>query len=75
LNCHLFVNVLEAQQILENWRYDDNQYRPHSPLDYLTPAEFVAQLDAGEQRVVTNQVAIPVPGLNECCELCTASER
>lgn len=25
---------------MENWRQECNNYRPHSSLDYLTPAEF-----------------------------------
>jgi len=40
LNRYLFVNVQETQEILENWRYDYNYYRPHSSLGYLTPVEF-----------------------------------
>ena len=40
LDRYLFVNVQEAQEILENWRYEYNHYRPHSSLGYLTPMEF-----------------------------------
>jgi len=40
LDRYLFVNVQEAQEILENWRYDYNHYRPHSSLGYLPPVEF-----------------------------------
>jgi putative transposase len=46
LNVEVFRNLLEAQVVLEDWRLDYNQERPHSALDYLTPAEFVAQLAA-----------------------------
>ena len=28
---------------MENWRQEYNNYRPHSSLDYLTPAEFARQ--------------------------------
>ncbi len=36
----------EAQAIVENWRQEYNpskKDRPHSSLDYLTPAEFARQ--------------------------------
>ena len=40
LNREIFRNGREAQAIVENWRGEYNNYRPHSSLDYLTPAEF-----------------------------------
>jgi putative transposase len=46
LNVHQFVTLAEAQHILETWRLDYNQYRPHSSLGHLTPNEFVGQRQA-----------------------------
>ena len=43
LNCYIFANGREAQQIVEEWRMEYNTYRPHSSLGYLTPAEFALQ--------------------------------
>ena len=43
LNVHQFASLAEAQTIIETWRLDDNQRRPHSSLGHLTPNEFVAQ--------------------------------
>jgi putative transposase len=43
LNVHQFASIVEAQQIIEAWRLDYNQRRPHSSLGHLTPNEFVAQ--------------------------------
>jgi transposase InsO family protein len=40
LNREVFRNGREAQAIVENWRQEYNNYRPHSSLDYLTPVEF-----------------------------------
>jgi len=40
LNREIFRNGKEAQAIVEVWRGEYNNYRPHSSLDYLTPAEF-----------------------------------
>ena len=40
LNREIFRNGREAQAIVENWRQEYNNYRPHSSLGYLTPVEF-----------------------------------
>jgi putative transposase len=47
LNRCLFASGREAQQIIEAWRHEYNQYRPHSALDYLTPVEFARQAASG----------------------------
>jgi len=44
LSRYLFANVREAQEIVEAWRQEYNQYRPHSSLGYLTPAEYAARV-------------------------------
>ena len=43
LNVHQFALLAEAQTIIEAWRLDYNQRRPHSSLGHLIPNEFVAQ--------------------------------
>jgi putative transposase len=43
LNVPQFTSLAETQTIIEAWRLDDNQRRPHSSLGHLTPNEFVAQ--------------------------------
>ena len=40
LNMYSFVSVAEARVILESYRREYNQVRPHSSLGYRTPAEF-----------------------------------
>jgi len=40
LNRELFTSLLEAQLIIEDWREEYNQIRPHSSLGYLSPKEF-----------------------------------
>ena len=40
LNREIFRNGKEAQTIVEVWRGEYNNYRPHSSLGYLTPSEF-----------------------------------
>lgn len=43
LNQNWFRDLAEARVILEDWRQDYNQRRPHSALDYRTPEEFARQ--------------------------------
>ena len=45
LNLHWFTNLAEARRIIEAWRVDYNERRPHSSLNYRTPAEFAAYLE------------------------------
>lgn len=40
LNEHWFINLGQARKLIEDWRVDYNQVRPHSSLGYLTPDEF-----------------------------------
>lgn len=41
LNAHWFLSLEDAVTKIEAWRKDYNEYRPHSSLDDLTPAEFI----------------------------------
>jgi len=40
LNTNWFLSIEDAQDKLELWRRDYNQFRPHSSLDNMTPADF-----------------------------------
>jgi putative transposase len=40
LNQHWFVSLDEARAVIEDWRIDYNQFRPHSSLGELTPEQF-----------------------------------
>jgi putative transposase len=40
---HPFPSLAEAQAIIEAWRIDYNEHRPHGSLGDLTPREFVEQ--------------------------------
>ena len=42
LNMHVFINGRHAQEVVEAWRTQYNEERPHSSLNYMTPAEFAA---------------------------------
>ena len=40
LNTEDFADLLEAQVVLEDWRIEYNNYRPHQSLAGLTPAAY-----------------------------------
>ena len=40
LNVHWFLSLTDAQEKIEVWRRDYNEYRPHSSLGDLTPCEY-----------------------------------
>ena len=42
LNRELFLSLEEARWVVDRWRMDYNHHRPHSALDYRTPAVFAA---------------------------------
>ncbi len=46
LNMHWFTTLRQARNIVENWRTDYNEVRPHSALWYATPKEFASQSSA-----------------------------
>jgi putative transposase len=43
LNENWFINLDHVREIIEPWRVDYNQNRPHSSLGDPTPAEFKQQ--------------------------------
>jgi len=58
LNRYEFVNVHEAQEIIEAWRIEYNTYRPHSSLNYLTPAEFASQCEVAGGHISRSLAAV-----------------
>ncbi|WP_369824883.1 integrase core domain-containing protein [Cellulosimicrobium sp. KWT-B] len=49
LNLETFNSLFEAQVLIEDWRDEDNHYRPHQSLRYLTPPEFTRRWHAEHQ--------------------------
>lgn len=43
-----FQNLFDARRKIAAWRRDYNEQRPHSSLQYLTPAEFAAKASGGK---------------------------
>jgi putative transposase len=54
LNENRFLSLQQARQIIETWRKDYNEVRPHSSLNNLTPQEFARQ----QQTVTSLQTAL-----------------
>jgi putative transposase len=46
LNREVFGNLLEARVLVEEWRREYNEERPHSSLGYQTPREFARQFNS-----------------------------
>jgi putative transposase len=47
LNEHFFFGLAEAQHVIEDWRQDYNQLRPHSSLGALASAEYANRQGGG----------------------------
>ena len=43
LNRELFLNLTETRYVVDRWRLDYNHHRPHSMLNWQTPAVFAAR--------------------------------
>ena len=43
LNQHWFESIEEAKFVIENWRFDYNNKRPHSSLGFQTPSEYMVK--------------------------------
>ena len=43
LNGELFLSLAEARYVVDRWRMDYNHHRPHSRLNWTTPATFAAR--------------------------------
>lgn len=58
LNQHCFGDLEEARSIIEDWRLDYNERRPHSSLGNRPPSEYAASLqEAGYPASCTEQAA------------------
>ena len=43
LNGELFLSLAEARYVVDRWRMDYNHHRPHSRLNWMTPAAFATR--------------------------------
>lgn len=47
LNANIFYNLKEAKEVIEKWRDEYNNWRPHSALGNLTPIEYIEKNKPG----------------------------
>ena len=72
LNREIFYSVKETKVLVEDWRLEYNNHRPHSGLGYMTPAGFAslciasASPTAQLQQYTTEQTEQVDSSLIEC---------
>jgi hypothetical protein len=60
LNAHWFTSLRQARNILESWKTDYNEVRPHSALGYATPNELASRNSAPfAVEILSNTTANP----------------
>jgi len=59
LNEHLFETLDHARKLIEDWRIDYNEQRPHSSLENLTPKEFLERHYAKLEKDPAPETPIP----------------
>jgi putative transposase len=62
LNVSWFLSMEDAQEKIEKWRRDYNEFRPHSSLGDLTPRQFIDNLEKSLQSQKIPFLAGPVLG-------------
>ena len=60
LNANWFVNMVDAKQKIQSWRKEYNAERPHSSLNYRTPAEFAKTCSELTSRMAATPPEPPV---------------
>lgn len=58
LDRELFLGLADARWVVDRWRLDYNHHRPHSALEYQTPAAFAARCAASTPKLTS---ATPQP--------------
>ena len=72
LNEHVFTSLASARRIIEDWRIDYNEVRPHSSLGYQTPEEFAATWRAAGEKEEA-PAARPEQAMGRIAAVCGAS--
>jgi putative transposase len=73
LKREVFDTLLEAKVLVKNYRREYNDERPHSALNYATPAEFAAQCSVS-LKLGSSRLAPAAPPLSSPAELVSATD-
>jgi putative transposase len=73
LKREVFDTLLEAKVLVENYRCEYNEERPHSALNYATPAEFAARCSVN-LKLGSSRLAPAAPPLSSPAELVSATD-
>ena len=65
LDRELFLSLADARWVVDRWRLDYNHHRPHSSLDYQTPAAFAARCAASAPKLASATPLGPNKGPNK----------
>ena len=61
LNREVFTGLEDARWVVDRWRLDYNHHRPHSSLEYQTPATFAARWLTSAPQVTSATPQQPAP--------------
>jgi putative transposase len=73
LNASWFWNLWDARRKISDWRIEYNQQRPHSSLDYRTPAEFARDWMRAASPSACRNTTPPEPGQGQALRAPTAA--
>lgn len=73
LKREVFDTLLEAKVLVKNYRREYNEERPHSALNYMTPAEFAAQCSVS-LKLGSSRLAPAAPPPSSPAELGSATD-
>ena len=73
LKREVFDTLLEAKVLVENYRWEYIEGRPHSALNYATPSEFAAQCSVS-LKFGSSRLAPAAPPLSSSAELVSATD-
>jgi len=62
LNAHWFLSLDDAKRKIEAWRQYYNEIRPHSALNWATPAEYARRMRKAAQSHASTEPEIPKSG-------------
>jgi putative transposase len=60
LKQHYFTSLDEAKRLIEDWRVEYNQFRPHSSIEGLTPEAFASQWRQSTEANTQTLYSLPV---------------